>query len=325
MPDRRPWQEAWQDALYGPAGFYRRPEGPAGHFRTAAHASSTGLLGAALARLARAAGCAAVLDVGAGRGELLRAVRAADADLRLTGVDLVDRPPGLPDDVVWATAPTPPDRPTLIVAWELLDVVPVPVLELDDDGRLRVVEVARDGSEGLGGPASPDDAHWAGRWWPATRPGDRVEVGRPREEVWARLVGLLAGTGGLALAVDYGHDAADRPPHGTVAGYAAGRRVPAVPDGGCDITAHVALDALAAVRPGSTRVRQREALRALGVDPGRPSSDLAGSDPVAYLTALSRAGEAAELLDPEGLGGFGWVLHPEGSAARRAVRDLVGP
>ena len=34
----RTWEAAWRDALYGPVGFYRRPEGPAGHFRTAAHA-----------------------------------------------------------------------------------------------------------------------------------------------------------------------------------------------------------------------------------------------------------------------------------------------
>ncbi|NED77150.1 hypothetical protein G3I51_33510, partial [Streptomyces sp. SID9944] len=27
------WRAAARDALYGPAGFYRRPEGPAGHFR----------------------------------------------------------------------------------------------------------------------------------------------------------------------------------------------------------------------------------------------------------------------------------------------------
>ena len=40
-----PWREAWHDALYGPAGFYRSAEGPAGHFTTSTH----GPLGAALA------------------------------------------------------------------------------------------------------------------------------------------------------------------------------------------------------------------------------------------------------------------------------------
>ena len=34
-PTWLPWQRAWQDALYGAHGFYRRAEGPAGHFATA--------------------------------------------------------------------------------------------------------------------------------------------------------------------------------------------------------------------------------------------------------------------------------------------------
>ncbi|MEU1025014.1 hypothetical protein ABZ366_23525, partial [Streptomyces sp. NPDC005904] len=33
----RGWREAAETALYGPEGFYRRPEGPAGHFRTSVH------------------------------------------------------------------------------------------------------------------------------------------------------------------------------------------------------------------------------------------------------------------------------------------------
>ena len=34
------WQQAAETALYGEEGFYRRPEGPAGHFRTSVHALS---------------------------------------------------------------------------------------------------------------------------------------------------------------------------------------------------------------------------------------------------------------------------------------------
>ena len=93
-----PWPDAWGAALYGPTGFYRRPEGPAGHFRTASHAAP-GALARGLARLAAAAGCSAVVDVGAGRGELLSALAALppgphDA-LRLHGCDVVGRPAGL--------------------------------------------------------------------------------------------------------------------------------------------------------------------------------------------------------------------------------------
>jgi hypothetical protein len=45
-----PWEAAWREALYGERGFYRRAEGPAGHFRTATHAAPA-VLAAALARL----------------------------------------------------------------------------------------------------------------------------------------------------------------------------------------------------------------------------------------------------------------------------------
>ena len=93
----RPWQQAWQDALYGSDGFYRRPEGPAGHFRTPSHVP---LFAEAIARLA-ADTCQglgnpsgfAVVDVGAGRGELLTGlVDLVPDDWLLLGVDVVERP-----------------------------------------------------------------------------------------------------------------------------------------------------------------------------------------------------------------------------------------
>jgi hypothetical protein len=54
---------------------------------------------------------------------------------------------------------------------------------------------------------------------------------------------------------------------------------------------------------------QREALQTLGISAPVPAYD---GDPVAHLAALSRAGEAAELTDPSGLGSFSWLLHPVG-------------
>lgn len=326
MEDYRPWREAWADALYGPQGFYRRPEGPAGHFRTASHASSSGLLGSALARLAEVTGCAAVLDVGAGRGELLRAVHVADPSLTCTGVDVVGRPGGLPDGVRWAQEVPAPDRPTLLVAWELLDVVPVPVLEVDGHGAPRMVQVRGDGAERLSGRPAEADLDWCERWWPLRAGGARAEVGRKRDVSWGRLVDRLGEVGGVALAVDYGHDRQCRPVQGTLRGYRSGRLVPPAPDGSCDITADVALDAVAAARPGAVRMTQRDALRALGVTPHRPEPDLASRDPRAYLAGLAAAGEAGELLDPGGLGAFGWVLHPVGEdRATRLAAALTVP
>ena len=103
------------------------------------------------------------------------------------------------------------------------------------------------------------------------------------------------------MAIDYGHVRAGRPPYGTVTGFRAGRECDPVLDGSCDVTAHVALDSL-----GGSLLLQRDALRALGVSAARPSLELAQTEPLRYVAELSSAGEAAELLDSSGLGGFGW-------------------
>lgn len=63
-----------------------------------------------------------------------------------------------------------------------------------------------------------------------------------------------------------------------------------------------------------TLVSQREALRALGADGGRPPLALASRDPAGYLRALAGASAAAELTDPAGLGGHWWLRQPVGVA-----------
>jgi SAM-dependent MidA family methyltransferase len=127
---------------------------------------------------------------------------------------------------------------------------------------------------------------------------------------------------GVAVAVDYGHVlrpvagpsstpeqqdvfGARRP---TLTGYRLGRAVPPVPDGSCDLTAHVALDSAAAAT-GSRLLRQREALRSLGVDGSLPAwtGDAAG-----YARALQDASQAGSLLDASGLGGHGWLVRAVG-------------
>ena len=82
---------------------------------------------------------------------------------------------------------------------------------------------------------------------------------------------------------------------------------PPVPDGASDLTAHVAVDSL-----GGRVLRQRDALRALGVSGARPPLALASTDPAAYVRALAAAGAAAELTDPAGLGGHFWIVAPIG-------------
>jgi SAM-dependent MidA family methyltransferase len=302
----QPWRAAWQEALYGPGGFYRQPEGPAGHFRTASHAAGEDLA-ACLARLAAQHGCTAIVDVGAGRGELLSALAGLDcgpdagtgAGLRLHGVDVVPRPAGLPGGIAWSAGlsalPAPALSGALVVAWELLDVVPCTVLEVDDDGRLREVLIeAATGRERLGGPATGPDLDWCNAWWPqdCAEEGDRVEVGSTRDALWSSLLATAFDAGArAALAVDYGHRRAGRPPLGSLTGFQRGRAVPPRPDGSMDVTAHVSIDSAAAcgqaaLGPGGTTphlTTQAEALRELG-------------------------SRAPELLDPGSLGGFDWLL-----------------
>jgi len=331
-PRFAPWDQAWQQALYGSEGFYLRPEGPAGHFATAAHTSQGGLLAAALVRLAQLAGCRRVVDVGAGRGELLAAVSAVpDAqDLELVAVDLCARPPQLPSRVGWATTVPAPTAPTLLLGWELLDVAPCPVLQADGEGGLRMVRVSSTGSEELGAEPTPADLAWCRSWWSGPyEPGQRVEVGRARDEVWVAMVSAGLGGDGLALAVDYEHTLGSRPHAGSLTGFRSGRACAPVPDGRHDLTAHVALDSVAAAlrssHPGLTtgRTSQQAALRALGVSGRRPEAGRARTDPTGYLADLSRAGEASVLLDPDGLGGFGWLLSAAGEDAERALRTLT--
>ncbi|QWB23952.1 MULTISPECIES: SAM-dependent methyltransferase [Streptomyces] len=314
----RGWRAAAEEALYGPAGFYRRDEGPAGHFRTSVHASSlfAGAVARLLCRVDEALGRPAVLDfvdMAAGRGELAGGVlNALPADVaartRVYAVEIAGRPPGLDHRIEWRAAP--PERITgLLFANEWLDNVPVEVAEVDSADTARLVLVREDGSERLGEPVGGDQARWLQRWWPL--PGEaglRAEIGLPRDEAWASAVAAL--DRGLAVAVDYAHTADARPPFGTLTGFREGRETAPVPDGSCDITAHVALDACAL--PGGRLLPQREALHALGVTGARPPLTLASTDPAAYVRALAGAGEAAELTAAGGLGDFGWLVQPVG-------------
>ncbi|WP_433264939.1 SAM-dependent methyltransferase [Micromonospora vinacea] len=150
----------------------------------------------------------------------------------------------------------------------------------------------------------------------------RAEIGRTRDEAWANAVQKIER--GMAVAVDYGHLREARPVDGTLTGYRGGRQVPPVPDGSSDVTAHVAMDSVASAGAAVARcayslVLQREALRALGADGGRPPLSLAGTDPVGYVRALAAASAVAELTDPAGLGGHWWLRQPVGIPLGPAV------
>jgi hypothetical protein len=78
---------------------------------------------------------------------------------------------------------------------------------------------------------------------------------------------------------------------------------------------------LATARGEARLISQREALRALGVVGVRP---VYAGDVSAYVGALSRAGEEAELIDPAGFGGYYWLVHAVGARAREVIALLGG-
>jgi hypothetical protein len=292
------WREAWQSALYAENGFFRRAR-PAEHFRTNAHVAA--FVGA-VARLADDIGAQTVVDLGSGGGELLTALQPlVREDVELVAVEVAPRPPGLDPRIAWH--PTIPDEfHGLLIANEWLDNIACDVVEVDDDGVVRELLVdPASGTESLG---DPYDSDWLRQWWPLAEPGQRAEVGDVRDAAWVEAVSHVRGA---AVAIDYGHRRASRPPLGSLRSYADGRETPVVPDGARDVTAHVAVDSVTQA-VGAQLMRQRDALTRLGLVGDRPPLDLARRDPQAYVRALSRAGEAGELLAREGLGDFWWII-----------------
>ena len=306
--------QAWDQALYGGSGFYRQAAGPAGHFSTASQGVPQigELLAYALLELMGREGLDTFVDMGCGRGELLEQVHRLGPHLRCIGVDIVPRPQ-LSEPIGWFQSPGGKQLPdeldgltnTLVFANEWLDVVPCPVGEVDENGELREVLVnPLSGDERLGDPVSGSDRTWCQWFWPIDRlePGDRIEIGETRDTAWDDLVTRIAS--GLAVAVDYGHTIDSRPAPGTLTGYRQGRQVLPVPDGSCDLTAHVAMDSLT----HDELIDQRTALRQLGISGQNPPLDLARSDPAAYLQGLSTASVATVLTAKGGLGDFLWAF-----------------
>jgi SAM-dependent MidA family methyltransferase len=306
------WREATQHALYDDGGFYRRQAGPADHFRTSVHASP--LFAEAVLALARSTGLQTVVDIGSGRGELLLALRALDPTVALVAVEIADRPGDLPQDIAWLGA-LPGDVGGLVIANEWLDNVAVDAAVVTQHGwRLLLVDPAT-GDEQPGDLVEGADLEWLQQWWPAGEVGDRAEIGRPRDQAWATVIGSLSR--GIAVAVDYHHQRSARPRSGSLAGYRAGTRVDPVPDGSCDITSHVALDACAVAGQAAgaewtVLTDQRSALPGLLGASRPPSYDLAVREPATYLAALSRASQAADLTRRDGFGRFGWLVQGVG-------------
>ncbi|MGB3828034.1 MAG: SAM-dependent methyltransferase [Ornithinimicrobium sp.] len=321
---RVPWDVAWHDALYGPGGFYRRTEGPAGHFSTSVggipHAPA--VIASAVVALARRHGLDTIVDLGAARGDFITAVHALAPGMRCVGVDVVDRPKDLADDIGWIISPGGAQLPgavsgltaSLVFAHEWLDVVPATVAERDPCGQWRRQDVeVSTGDTHPGEPVTVAELAWLERWAiDAGAVQTRVaEVGISRDHSFLDLLGRVEQ--GLVVAVDYGHRSSDVPAEGTLTGYRVGRAMAPLPDGSMDLTAHVHIDSLvesARHHPGVsvTLGRQRDVLNDLLGPPRMPAHATARTRPAAYLHAVAEHNAHRVLLERGGFGDFWWVL-----------------
>ena len=297
---------AWAQALYGPSGFYRQASGPAGHFATSAQGlpGVDELLADLVAAVAAAHHLEKIIEIGCGRGELLKLLRERAPHLRLLGVDVVPRPSSLAPGIDWLVSPGAERLPeqltdlrgALVFAHEWLDVVPCDIAVRTDAG-FRLLAVDGDGDLVPDRPLDDAQDAWVRAHWPD---GEVVEIGLRRDAAYRDLRSRLSD--GLLVCVDYAHTADDRPEGGTFVGYRAGAVCAPRFDGSTDLTAHVAIDSLGADR----LLRQHEVADEFLDRPARPDHACAGTDPSGYVAALRARAAWTALTAPGGLGDFRW-------------------
>ena len=333
------WRDEWWAATLAPDGFWYR-ERPGDHFRTSAGDARDPAMTGAFARALldrvtaalheneesvtpghRGADCRntvlGMVDLGAADGSLLREIARHRPTWSLHGVDVRPAPAGLPSAAAWSRAVwdvrtsrwTDPDGlptgepwagampgPLLVVAHEWLDDLPCHVARRVPGGWELL------GPDGPTGAApAAEEAAWLDAW-----AGDAqiAEVGLTRDLAWAATaVGLPPGS--VLVAVDYGHLRQTRPLQGSLLGYRDGRLVDPVPDGRTDITAPVAVDALAAAVERVPGVRRRLFARQCEVV-GAPASAAAEGSALDRLVGANRR---RVLADPTRLGANWWLIH----------------
>ncbi|MEA5155459.1 SAM-dependent methyltransferase [Raineyella sp.] len=277
-------------------------------------------------------GLVGMVDLGAADGALLAAVAQWRPAWQLLGVDVRPAPDGLPAGCRWRQAGwdvrtaswVGPDGriaepwadlailgPLLVVGHEWLDELPCRVARREPQGWELL------GPDGPTG-ARPDAAEtaWLDRWAGTARV---AEVGLTRDRAWAAVADRLP-AGGVLVAVDYGHQRADRPAEGGLVGYRAGRRVAPAADGRTNLSAPVAIDALAAAveaRPGVRRLlvsRQRDLVAGAPAPATTPAPA-----PATTLAGLVAANRRRLLADPDRWGANRWLVHRVDSRRPRAT------
>jgi SAM-dependent MidA family methyltransferase len=336
------YAEFVETALYDEdAGFYARhgSAGRRGDFLTSPEVGP--LFGAVIARALdewwRELGEPAryrVVEAGAGRGTLARAVLAATPACAVAlDYVMVERSRRLraehPAGAVLRSLELLPDEPApgVVLANELLDNMAFDLAEWDD-GAWHDVRVDVDESGAL---VERRGAAVIDATLPAGADGARV----PRQvaaQQWLRSALELV-PAGRVVVVDYARSTAemvDEPWTAwvrTYRGHDRGR-APLDDPGGQDVTCDVAIDQLAAVQGPDLDRSQADFLRAHGLDElvadgRRVWSERAGVGDLAALRARSRVREAEALTAADGLGAFRVLEWTRGRDQRFRKTDSV--
>ena len=249
----------------------------------------------------------ALVELGPGRGTLmadaLRAAKGAPEFRRAAQIHLVETSPTLRarqaerlagEHPTWhARFADVPEQPTLVIANEFFDALPVEQYVGDELRRI-----------GL------DDAD---RLCFVPAEGEIRETAPVREQYAAEIAQRSAAHGGAALMVDYGP--AESAPGDSLQAIMGNKPHPALADpGAADLTAHVDFAALAATAHAAGAktygpVAQRSFLRRLGIEPRAAKLMEAADQP----TRDSLAAALDRLIAPDGMGTLFKVLalaHP---------------
>ncbi len=308
-------------------GYYmtRDPLGAAGDFTTAPEISQMfgeliGLWSAETWRLMGEPATVRLVELGPGRGTLmadaLRAARALPAFRDAIDAHLVETSPVLTGaqratlaacgrPIAWhARLEDVPAGPAIVIANEFLDALPIRQFERRERGwHERVVGLRDGGALGFGLAPGPEPGLPSGG-----HTGDVLEIGEAAWAVARHLAKRLAGEGGAALFVDYGHD---RSGFGDTL-QAVRRHAfadPLADPGEADLTAHVDFAALVRVAAaGGARVHgpvtQGAFLSGLGIAArAERLRQTAGPDGASAIDAA-----LARLVEPDQMGRLFKVL-----------------